>query len=411
MARRKRWSYAVGERPHTVTVYEREPGGVLQVAAWDPSARGGRGGQRRMSLGHRDRERAEAYALKQAAKLKEGVEDIAFGRVKLAKVFALYLRERTPQKTEGVQQADHRRVEMWAKVLGGNNDPHRISLAHWERFTRERASGAIDARGNAVPEHERQKVRARPVEADCKWLRGVFNWASRWRTPQGLYLMRENPVRGFHVPSEKNPIRPVATEDRYEAVRDVSDQIMTEVCWGERRVVRSYLSEVLDIINGTGRRLSAVCGLRFGDLRLSDGSPHGSIHWRADTDKNGQESTVPMDPRVREAINRILRERPGVGSAPLFPKPTDPGVPMCRHLAAKWLQRAEALAGLESQKGTQWHAYRRKWATERKHLPDVDVAEAGGWRTLEILKTAYQQADPETMLRVVLEPAKLREVR
>ena len=84
---------------------------------------------------------------------------------------------------------------------------------------------------------------------------------------------------------------------------------------------------------------------------------------------------------------------------------------MSRHLAAKWLQRAEALAGLESQKGTQWHAYRRKWATERKHLPDVDVAEVGGWKTLEILKTAYQQADPETMLRVVLEPAKLRAVR
>ena len=63
MARRKRrWSYQAGTRPHTVTVYERERGGVLQAAAWDPSMRGGQGGQRRMSLGHRDRERAEAYA-------------------------------------------------------------------------------------------------------------------------------------------------------------------------------------------------------------------------------------------------------------------------------------------------------------------------------------------------------------
>ena len=50
----------------------------------------------------------------------------------------------------------------------------------------------------------------------------------------------------------------------------------------------------------------------------------------------------------------------------------------------------------------------REWESRKD---DEEFAEAGGWRTLEILKTAYQQADPETMLRVVLEPAKLREVR
>ena len=56
-------------------------------------------------------------------------------------------------------------------------------------------------------------------------------------------------------------------------------------------------------------------------------------------------------------------------------------------------------------------AYRRKWATERKHHPDVDVAEAGGWKTVETLKSAYQQADAETILRVVLEAGELREAK
>ena len=65
----------------------------------------------------------------------------------------------------------------------------------------------------------------------------------------------------------------------------------------------------------------------------------------------------------------------------------------------------------ETQKGSLWHAYRRKWVTERKHLPDVDVAQAGGWKNTVSLKTAYQQADAETMLRVVLEAGELREVR
>lgn len=65
----------------------------------------------------------------------------------------------------------------------------------------------------------------------------------------------------------------------------------------------------------------------------------------------------------------------------------------------------------DTQEGTLWHAYRRKWATERKHLPEVDVAKAGGWASLESLKTAYQQADQGIMLLVVLEAGELREVQ
>jgi len=38
-----------------------------------------------------------------------------------------------------------------------------------------------------------------------------------------------------------------------------------------------------------------------------------------------------------------------------------------------------------------WHPYRREWATEREHLPGVNVAKAGGQVELESLKKAYQQ--------------------
>jgi hypothetical protein len=81
------------------------------------------------------------------------------------------------------------------------------------------------------------------------------------------------------------------------------------------------------------------------------------------------------------------------------------------HLASRWLREAEELAELDPQEETLWHAFRRKWATERKHIPDVDVAKAGGWQTLECLKTAYQQADQGTMLQVVLEAGELREAK
>ncbi len=206
-------------------------------------------------------------------------------------------------------------------------------------------------------------------------------------------------------------MRPVASTDRYEAIRKISDLHQMEIRWnGKREKQRSYLSELLDIVNGTGRRISAVCQLRYEDIRLAEG-PYGSIRWPADLDKEGRESCVPINPNVRRALDQVLRDRPGIGSAPLFPKPTDRSVPLTIHLASKWLREGEKLAGLQTQKGSLWHAYRRKWVTERKHLPDVDVAAAGGWNDTEALKSAYQQADTETMLRVVLEPVELRETR
>ena len=82
---------------------------------------------------------------------------------------------------------------------------------------------------------------------------------------------------------------------------------------------------------------------------------------------------------------------------------------MNRRLANAWLRRAEELARVPKQVGGLWHPYRRKWATERKHLPDVDVAAAGGWAELTSLKRAYQQGDQDTMLRVVQEAGQLRE--
>ncbi len=189
--------------------------------------------------------------------------------------------------------------------------------------------------------------------------------------------------------------------------RVVSDDIMTKV----RGIkVRSHLSEILDIINGTGRRLRPVLQLRFRDLRLTEG-PHGAICWPSDTDKKTKEWSAPINKSVRRALDRIIAERPGVGAAYLFPSPQNARRPVSRHLASRWLLDAEKKADLPKLDGSLWHAYRRKWATSRKGLPDVDVAAAGGWSDLTSLKTAYQQPDTATLYRVVSEPTELREVR
>ena len=412
MARRKRWSYSAGERPYTVIVEEREIGGVLRARAWDPTKRGGRGNWVRRSLKHRDREAAKSYALEQAAKLRQGSAEITAGVVKLGQVIDLYLLHRSPRKGETEREADKRRAEMWKRFLGADTDPYTISLASWERFIDLRLSGAINSRAKPLQPDDRRVRRTASVGRDLQWLGWVLGWASKWRTPQGHYLMRENPVRGYHVPTELNPRRPTATEDRYQATRAKTGEVTMKSCGpGGPNLVRSYLSEILDIVSGTGRRLSAVLQLRYEDLQLSEGGPHGAIHWPADTDKTGRESIVPIGPDVRAAIDRILLERPGIGKAYLFPAPNDTATAVNRQRVATWLRKAEELAGLPKLDGSLWHAYRRKWATERKHLPDVDVAAAGGWKGPDTLRLVYQQADQETMLRVVLERGELREAK
>jgi hypothetical protein len=114
---------------------------------------------------------------------------------------------------------------------------------------------------------------------------------------------------------------------------------------------------------------------------------------------------------VRAAIDRILRERPGIGAALVFPSPSDPSQPVSKDLASEWLLEAERLAGLPKLKGGVWHPYRRKWATARKHLPLADVAAAGGWKSKETLLRCYQQPDEATMLSVVMSGLELRERR
>lgn len=411
--RRRLWSFSAGAKGSTVTVYERVPGGPLYARAFDPSLAHGRGGYRRVSLGHANKEMAETYALDQAAKLHAGRTELVTGNATLVRLFSEYLAHRTPRKTLGEQQEDRRRVRMWTRYFGNHRVPVTVSLADWERFIDLRSSGMIAADGQAVPEEGRRPVRARTVEADLKWLRWALNWATRWRDRGGRYLLRENPVRGFEIPTEKNPLRPLASDDRFEALRAVSDLVMTEIRWGAGRPVRrrSYLSELLDLAHDTGRRITAICALRYQDLRLEQAprAPQGAIRWPGETDKEGREWVAPISHRARAALDRVFRERPGIGAAYLFPCPTDPSRPVQYERVRHWLLEAEKLAKLPKQRGASFHAYRRAWATARKHLPVTDVAAAGGWKSTVTIQRCYQQPDDGTMLSVVLGGVELRE--
>jgi hypothetical protein len=51
---------------------------------------------------------------------------------------------------------------------------------------------------------------------------------------------------------------------------------------------------------------------------------------------------------------------------------------------------------------------RRKFATERKHVPLKDLSYLGGWKDPQTLLACYQRADEETMQQALRTRAELR---
>jgi integrase len=164
--------------------------------------------------------------------------------------------------------------------------------------------------------------------------------------------------------------------------------------------VHPYLHTVIVLARSTGRRLSAVLGLRWEDIDFEG----GKIRWRAEHDKLRKTWVVPAARATLDELGRFRARHPGVGKALLFPHPMQKrhqGGPVTRHIAAYWLNRAYELSRASKPDGSLWHAFRRLWATERKTLPVKDVAAAGGWKDITTLIDCYQQPDEDTLRAVV----------
>jgi hypothetical protein len=149
------------------------------------------------------------------------------------------------------------------------------------------------------------------------------------------------------------------------------------------------------------RRRDSVLRSPGRDTRESQHMPNGAILWRRENDKLGYEELTPLAVPARAALDAYVRQAAVVGDAPLFPSGANRTVAIDKNMAQYFLLRAERAAGLAKLDQGVWHPYRRLWASERKHLSDVDVARAGGWRNTAVMKQAYQQADPQTVLSVV----------
>lgn len=229
-----RWSYSAGHPPHTVRVYERKGSPNIYSAVWDPDT----GREIKKSLGHGDRERAKEWADDKAPELRKGQDGLRRGIPTARRVLKLYRKHRSPDKSERVQAADERQAEMWRRFLGPDFDLRKLSRREWDSFIRKRRSGEIDgrARRKGDPDFvDGDGVGNRTLERDLRFLRAVCRWAMDFRQDDGRLLLQKDPTRGYDIPQEKNPKRPVASHDRVEAIRKVYRDVTMRVERGGKR--------------------------------------------------------------------------------------------------------------------------------------------------------------------------------
>jgi integrase len=283
--------------------------------------------------------------------------------------------------------------------LGAKKRVAHLTVNDVDRYAEMRRSG------DGWPDgRKRQPVRARAAREDLELLRTMILWATRERSPDGPWLLSENPLRGLRLPKEEDPMRPVATHDRFLKVRKAAHELALTARHegGEERWLRLELALVL--AEATGRRIGAIRGLRWSDISFDP----PSIHWRADFDKRGREATVPMPQELADEIRRFLKLLAVVGDGWLFPSKRK-NAPLSTDYLGQLLSQAERKAGVPKLKGGRWHPYRRKWATERKSTSVKNTMDAGGWKDMQTLLKSYQQADEAGMLEAMSWPVKLRD--
>jgi len=198
----------------------------------------------------------------------------------------------------------------------------------------------------------------------------------------------------------------VASWDRFLATRSALQRLAADAATERERERWTRLELALVLAEATGRRRGAIVALSWEDVELAT----GTIRWRAEYDKKGVESVVPIPRALAEELARFRRL---LGAAPgrLFPRRADPARPVPPAMLSQWLRAAEATAQIPKLPGGLWHPYRRKWASERMHLPLKAVADAGGWKDTATLLTCYQQTDEATLLAVMSEPRKRIDAR
>lgn len=399
MPKRKSWSKIIEGHGVRVRIYERRNSSVLYREIRLPD-----GSKDRKSLGTTDRGRAEELANTLCEELARArLTDVTPGAVTFGQLRRAYFQHRGPQLSKKRRQFVETALGYLSCHLGDDFPVDDFGQTQVDGYLAARRSGKVSTDTWRAADTPRDGTLRNELQA----LSTVCNWGVGFKL-NGRRLLTHNPVRDVTMPVEKNPRRPLMTEERYRKLLSVADEADPD---GRLRVLFVLAWE-------TGRRINALLHLRASDLllgeeqirrtlaqegqdeALADHWPQ-AIRWRAEFDKVGHMDFSPITGAARDALEAYLHRHPKVGEAWVFPANEDPSQALDKQMALYYLRRAEKLAKLPTQKQGAWHPFRRAWATRRKHLPVQDVMAAGGWRDVKALQSAYQAADPETVRRVL----------
>lgn len=233
-----------------MTAFERISGGPLYLRWWDRS----RNNWAPRSLGHRDRDRAEQQARELAGALLAANEAECRGDLTVSDLFGRFEREVTAHAEPRAAAEDRRRIAVWTAYLGATTPMASLDRATLDQFVRARRAGTL-----SVPD---VKLSAKPsdrtIGADLEFLRRVCNWAFTVTRGNGKPLLDAHPLTRYAVPRNANSRRPVATYDRYLAIREHADAVDRQRLFGA----------FLDLVEGLGWRVSALCSLWASDVDL-----------------------------------------------------------------------------------------------------------------------------------------------
>ena len=245
-------------------------------------------------------------------------------------------------------------------------------------------------------------VGMRSVQADMKLLRTMILWAMR-KKRNDRPLLAEDPTQGYEIKEELNPKQEPADQRRFEASLAAADHLANKNASTRAGYLYALLRVVLVVLEGTGRRISAILGLRRADIFLDEANDFREpmITFRKDLDKKGVEAKVPLQPHVARALSAWLRrDRGGQATDVVFPYGPD-GAPIRRDRLALAFTDVEQAANLEPLEGTLFHAYRRKFASDRAHLPNNVVMKLMGIADVRTFLDCYCKTS-DTLLREVL---------
>lgn len=398
---RKPWTKTVAVQGVAVRLYERaDRGGAIYR-----EVRLGGGAKDRQSLQTTDR----AHAVQLAEALAREVAHLKHagrvGPLTVGQLAALYRAEVLPTLSAPRQRGVRGHLVLLAQHFPDALLVADLTQPRVDAYVAARRSGAIQS-----PRHRTKEpgARAGTIRNELQLVKTMTRWATQHRV-DGRPLLERDPLAGVRLPAEANARRPVTTQARYEATLAKAADVDP----------RGRFACLLALARHTGRRVNALVNLRASDVLRTRPQveaalaavgqplgaaaywPHGALRFRAAYDKRQTDAVVPMSAAARGALDAYLRDHPRLGEAPLFPSTGDDAHPAHKMLAAYWLRRAETLAGLPKLERGGFHPYRRLWASERRHLPPQDVMAGGGWKSLAVMQTAYQHADPATTYAVV----------